>query len=64
MELKIQDEKMIRRLFERIINSKFSSKKMKHFFKRYLGFEKSFGTEETQQYVKQKAQEYVESITS
>jgi len=40
---------------------KWSSKKMKYFFKRYLEFEKLHGTEETIEHVKQKAREYVES---
>jgi rRNA biogenesis protein RRP5 len=52
-----------RRLFERSIHLKLSSKKMKFLFKKYLEFEKKFGTEETQQHVKDKAIEYVERIT-
>ena len=38
-----------------------SAKKMKFFFKRYLDFEKKFGSESSVDSVKQKAVEYVES---
>jgi len=51
----------IRTLFERLIHMKWSSKKMRYFFKRYLEFEKEHGDEEAIEHVKQKAREYVES---
>ena len=38
-----------------------SSKKIKFFFKRYLDFEKQFGDELTEERVKTKAMQYVES---
>jgi rRNA biogenesis protein RRP5 len=48
---------------ERATSLKLSSKKMKHFFKRFLDFEKKFGTEESVEHVKAKAKEYVASAT-
>jgi rRNA biogenesis protein RRP5 len=41
---------------------KFSSKKMKYFFKRYLNFEKEFGAEQNVEHVKELAQQYVETV--
>ena len=38
-----------------------SPKKMKFFFKKYIDFEKSYGTEENINLVKKKALDYVES---
>jgi rRNA biogenesis protein RRP5 len=51
-----------RRIFERVIKMKFSTKKMKFFFKKYLEFEKKFGNEEQQQHVKEEAMKYVEQL--
>eukprot|EP00742_Colponemidia_sp_Colp-10_P002144 GILJ01002291.1.p1 GENE.GILJ01002291.1~~GILJ01002291.1.p1 ORF type:complete len:1257 (+),score=280.24 GILJ01002291.1:184-3954(+) len=62
MEIKVGNLDITRRLFERCISLRLSSKKMKFFFKRYLEFEKEVGTEETIEHVKQKAREYVESL--
>ncbi|KXS21740.1 nucleic acid-binding protein [Gonapodya prolifera JEL478] len=59
---RVGDVPTIRRLFERVIHIKFSSKKMKFLFTRYLDFEKKHGTEETVQHVKDEAMRYVESI--
>jgi rRNA biogenesis protein RRP5 len=42
---------------------KFSSKKMKFFFKRFLAFEKEHGDKDTIAEVKKMAQEYIESVT-
>jgi rRNA biogenesis protein RRP5 len=39
---------------------KFSSKKMKFFFKKYLDFEKTYGTAETVAHVKEAAMNYVQ----
>jgi hypothetical protein len=50
-----------RKLFERVINIKFSARKMKFLFKKYLDFEKSHGNNTTVAAVKQKALQYVES---
>jgi rRNA biogenesis protein RRP5 len=43
---------------------KLSSKKAKFFFKRYLEFEKTFGTPATVAHVKDLARKYVESSMS
>jgi len=62
MELRnVTDSDVPRQLFERLINMKWSSKKMKFFFKRFLEFEKQYGDDESIEHVKQKAREYVES---
>jgi rRNA biogenesis protein RRP5 len=55
---------MYSRLFERVIHLKFSSKKMKFFFKKYLDFEKKHGTTESVEHVKQAARDYIESLSS
>jgi rRNA biogenesis protein RRP5 len=52
---------LFRHLFERVVSLNLSSKKMKFFFKRYLDFEKTYGTDATVEHVKQRAREYVES---
>ena len=52
---------LIRRVFERVIQINFSTKKMKHFFERYLAFEKQFGDESTVNHVKDAARQYVQS---
>ncbi|KAI8821806.1 uncharacterized protein EV422DRAFT_495369 [Fimicolochytrium jonesii] len=62
MEIRNGDVSITRRLFERVIALKFSSKKMKFFFKKYLDFEKKNGTPETVNHVKQAAVAYVESL--
>lgn len=54
-------QKEVRELFDRVIHLSVSVKKIKFFFKRYLEYEKTNGTPETIQAVKQKAVEYVES---
>lgn len=53
---------IFRRLFERVINMKFSSKKMKFFFKKYLDFEKMYGDEVGIENVKTAAQAYVQKM--
>ncbi|KAJ3327121.1 hypothetical protein HDU76_012346 [Blyttiomyces sp. JEL0837] len=63
MEIRNGDLDRIRRLFERSITVKFSSKKMKFLFKKYLEFERSKGTAEGMEHVKQAAMAYVESIS-
>ncbi|KAJ3186618.1 hypothetical protein HDU85_007438 [Gaertneriomyces sp. JEL0708] len=62
MEIKCGDAAITRRLFERVIRLKFSSKKMKFFFKKYLDFEKKHGTDATVEHVKAQAIAYVERI--
>ena len=53
---------LLRRLFERVINMKFSSKKIKFFFKKYLEFEKMYGDETGIANVKNAAQLYVQRM--
>jgi rRNA biogenesis protein RRP5 len=49
-----------RRLFERSLQIKWSTKKMKFFFKKYLDFEKKKGSPEGVNHVKQAALDYVQ----
>ncbi len=51
-----------RRVFERVIHLKLSTKKMKFFFKRYLDFEKACGNDQGVEHVKQAAIAFVESL--
>ncbi|KAJ3175830.1 rRNA biogenesis protein rrp5 [Geranomyces variabilis] len=62
MEIRNGDVALTRRLFERVIGHRFSSKKMKFFFKKFLDFEKKHGTPDSVDAVKQKAVAYVESL--
>jgi len=57
------DPARVRNLFERAVASKFSIKKTKTFFKRWLLFETDHGTEEDADKVKAKARDYVASVT-
>nr|XP_056705709.1 protein RRP5 homolog [Euleptes europaea] len=57
-------QKEVRDVFERVIHLSLAPKKMKFFFKRYLEYEKKYGTAETVQAVKAAALEYVESKNS
>lgn len=52
-----------RRLFERVASMKFSSKKMKFLFKKWIQFEKANGSEDDVQRVKEKTLAYVESMS-
>lgn len=61
-EVSAGDFDAVRRLFERIIHVKLSSKKMKFFFKKYLEFEAAHGTSDTVQHVRDAAKAYVESL--
>ncbi|KAI9253242.1 hypothetical protein EDC94DRAFT_546543 [Helicostylum pulchrum] len=63
MEIKAGDYEMARRLFERVASMKFSSKKMKFLFKKWIQFEKAHGTEDDVQRVKEKTLAYVESMS-
>ena len=63
MEIKRGNTNAARKLLERAIHMKLSSRKMKSLFKKYLDLEKRFGNEETVQHVVKAATEYVESIT-
>ena len=62
MEIGTADQANIRRLFERVISMKMSSKKMKFFFKKYLEYEKKFGNEKGVEHVKAQATAYVERM--
>jgi rRNA biogenesis protein RRP5 len=55
------NKEMLRRLFERVVHMKLSSKKAKFFFKKFLEFEKGFGSEATVSHVKDLARQYVEN---
>lgn len=61
-EAKLNNVQEARQLFERMITLKTSAKNMKAIFKKYLFFESRFGDEETQEMVKEKAREYVNSL--
>lgn len=58
-----EHQEYLRGLFERIVHMKLSSKKAKYFFKRFLEFEKTFGTEATVSHVKDLVRKYVESTS-
>ncbi|KAL1925395.1 uncharacterized protein VTP21DRAFT_278 [Calcarisporiella thermophila] len=60
MEMRAGDDDLTRRLFKRVTSLKFSSKKMKFFFKKWLQFEKENGGERDVEEVKQRALEYVQ----
>ncbi|XP_077205715.1 protein RRP5 homolog [Paroedura picta] len=64
MMIKHGTQKEVREVFERIIHLSLAPKKMKFFFKRYLEYEKKYGTADTVQAVKAAALEYVESKNS
>ncbi|XP_048361288.1 protein RRP5 homolog isoform X2 [Sphaerodactylus townsendi] len=64
MVIKHGSQKDVRDVFERVIHLSLAPKKMKFFFKRYLEYEKKYGTAETIQAVKAAALEYVESKNS
>ncbi|TPX37287.1 hypothetical protein SeLEV6574_g07938, partial [Synchytrium endobioticum] len=63
MERLAGDVDAIRRLFERVIKLKVSSKKMKYFFKRYLEFEKSIGSGQGVEHVREAAKAYVDRVS-
>lgn len=55
------DVEFTRRLLERIVHLRMSSKKAKFFFKRFLEFEREHGTAAGVEHVKNLARQYVES---
>ncbi|NXA05429.1 RRP5 protein, partial [Sapayoa aenigma] len=59
--IKHGSQKEVRDIFERVIHLSLAPKKMKFFFKRYLDYEKKFGTTESVLAVKRAALEYVET---
>eukprot|EP00755_Sulcionema_specki_P003803 Sspe_Gene.28503::Locus_12981_Transcript_1_1_Confidence_1.000_Length_2891::g.28503::m.28503/K14792/RRP5, PDCD11; rRNA biogenesis protein RRP5 len=56
---KVDDLSRIRHVFDRVITTNLSTKKMQYFLSRYMAFETQHGTQERVDYVKQKAVEYV-----
>lgn len=62
LDLEISSERfeVVRSIFEKIVNLKLSTKKMKHFLQRYLQFEKEHGNEEQQEHVKEIAKKYIQ----
>ncbi|XP_075011064.1 protein RRP5 homolog isoform X3 [Calonectris borealis] len=62
--IKYGSQKEVRDIFERVIHLSLAPKKMKFFFKRYLDYEKKFGTTESVLSVKRAALEYVETKSS
>jgi len=62
-EVKLGHVSQSRKLFDRMIASKSSTKNMKLVFKKYLEFEMKFGTSILQEAVKQKAREYVIGVS-
>uniref|UniRef100_A0A803YNN3 Protein RRP5 homolog n=1 Tax=Meleagris gallopavo TaxID=9103 RepID=A0A803YNN3_MELGA len=62
--IKQGSQKEVRDIFERVIHLNLAPKKMKFFFKRYLDYEKKYGTTETVMAVKTAALEYVEAKSS
>ncbi|KFM06586.1 Protein RRP5, partial [Aptenodytes forsteri] len=62
--IKHGSQKEVRDIFERVIHLSLAPKKMKFFFKRYLDYEKKFGTTESVLAVKRAALEYVETKSS
>ncbi|KAI8921523.1 hypothetical protein BC831DRAFT_80778 [Entophlyctis helioformis] len=62
MEIRTGDVAVTRRLFERVLEHKWSTKKMKFFFKRFLDYEKKHGDSKGVEHVKAAAMRYVESL--
>ncbi|XP_071604451.1 protein RRP5 homolog [Heliangelus exortis] len=62
--IKHGSQKEVRDIFERVIHLSLAPKKMKFFFKRYLDYEKKYGTTESVLAVKRAAVEYVETRSS
>ena len=57
-----QDASKVRRLFERVTTLKISTKKMKGFFKKWLGYETDLGNDQQAEKVKKRAIAYVQSL--
>ncbi|KAJ1980795.1 rRNA biogenesis protein rrp5 [Dimargaris xerosporica] len=62
METKTQHLTNVRMLFQRVLALNLSTKKTKFFFKKWLAFEKKFGSTQDVEAVKQRALEYVQSV--
>lgn len=59
-EIKKNEKKKVEELFERVLNRKVSRKQAKFFFGKWLAFEEKNGDAKATDYVKAKAQEYVQ----
>jgi len=62
MEIRQRNVAAVRALFERVLQSKLSSKKGKSVFKKWLAFEKEHGDEQGVQAVKEKAVAFVQAL--
>jgi rRNA biogenesis protein RRP5 len=62
-EMQQGDAEKVRRLFERVLNLKISSKKAKFFFKKWLQYSKQEDVQSID-LVKQKAMEYVQRMSA
>lgn len=60
-EVKQDEKKKVEELFERVLTRKMSRKQAKFFFAKWLNFEDKKGDEKGADYVKAKAQEYVQN---
>ncbi|BFU26486.1 S1 RNA binding domain-containing protein [Entamoeba histolytica] len=59
MEKEVGDVGVIRRIFERIVKQKLSTKTMKTFLTKYLEFERKYGDESRQEHVRDIAKSFV-----
>lgn len=62
MEVKHGSVDSARNLFNRVITMEFKPRQMKFFFRKFLQFEATKGTEQGVEEVKQKASEFVASL--
>lgn len=63
-EIKADNKKKVDALFERVIERKLTKKQAKFFFAKWLDFEEQKGDEKSQDYVKAKAAEYAQKIST
>ncbi|QSL64834.1 hypothetical protein MERGE_002138 [Pneumocystis wakefieldiae] len=61
-EIKYGQQNNVRKLFQRILSVKISSKKASFFYKKWIIYEKNYGTDESVENVKQHAIEYVSNF--
>ncbi|KAG4306303.1 hypothetical protein PORY_000291 [Pneumocystis oryctolagi] len=62
-EIKYGEQDNVRKLFQRAVSIKMSSKKASFFFKKWIVYEKNHGTDESIEYVKHCAVQYVSNFT-
>ncbi|CAB4480195.1 uncharacterized protein OCT59_006440 [Rhizophagus irregularis] len=62
MEIKAGVDDIVRRLFRRVVNLKFSTRQMRFLFKKWLKFEMEHGNDEQIEEVKEKAKTIAESM--